>query len=186
MHKEANEEMTRLFLEYLGPCLPREFDVLDVGSLDVNGSYKEDIESLGYSYFGCDIREGQNVDLVVKISEIGVSEIPLNACNVDHVISGSCFEHALNPFQLMQECARVLAPGGYVIINAPFIWHEHDHPYDCFRYLPRGMQALFEFAGLKHIKSYLVDHKNKSTCFGVAQKVKRPEDYELDYKYDRA
>lgn len=172
MHKEEKDEMQRLFEKYLGAAEPTSrATVLDVGSLDVNGSYRQQIEALGYNYEGCDIRAGKNVDHIVTL--IGTESIfdwPDEPAVYDHIISGSCFEHCKNPFALIEECSFVLKPGGYLILNAPFIWHEHDHPYDCFRYLPSGFDALFEYVNFEKVETYLLEYRGKAVCFGVARK----------------
>lgn len=160
MHKTALEVMTKLIK--VEKTILKKGKVLDVGSMDVNGSYKDLFN--GWAYLGCDIRKGKNVDIFMQDE----FKIPLNSNEFDLVISGSCLEHCRNPFKLVDEMARVVKPQCDIIINAPFIWHSHDHPIDCFRYLPDGFDALFEQSRFKFysVRTWL----QGNTCFGIAQK----------------
>ena len=45
--------------------------------------------------------------------------------------------------------ARVLKPGGQLILTTVQDWEIHQHPNDFFRYTRYGLEYLFEKAGLK-------------------------------------
>ena len=59
MHATSMSEMARLLGRWPAP----DADVLDVGSMDVNGSYRALIEGRGWRYTGLDIAPGANVDV---------------------------------------------------------------------------------------------------------------------------
>jgi SAM-dependent methyltransferase len=124
--------------------------VLDIGSLDCNGTYR-DLIPPHWKYIGADLRAGPNVDICME-SEFN---IPLDSDSVDLVISGQCLEHCSNPFRLVREAARILRPGGTMILVAPFVFHEHKEPVDCFRFLPDGMRAIFDDAGIETIDAHM-------------------------------
>jgi hypothetical protein len=63
--------------------------------------------------------------------------------------------------------ARVLKPEGWMFITAPFSWHIHRYPIDCWRFVPDGMRVLFEDAGIRCIISYVI----YSDCWGVGVKL---------------
>jgi ubiquinone/menaquinone biosynthesis C-methylase UbiE len=134
--------------------------VADIGSMSKHGakSYRD----FCTQYIGIDIEKGPNVDLVMT----GPYTIPMADQSVDTVISGQCLEHVNNPFKLVLESARILKQGGYMLLTAPFQWREHRYPVDTFRYLPDGMRALMEEAGMTVIKTYL----NQNDCWGIARK----------------
>ena len=48
----------------------------------------------------------------------------------------------------IDEIARVLRPGGYLILTAPHIWGLHEIPHDYFRFTPYGLRHLAEKSGL--------------------------------------
>src|SRR5262249_17529345 len=67
----------------------------------------------------------------------------------DTVFSTQTLEHVEQPHQAMAEMARVLLPGGYLILTAPQSWRLHEKPYDFFRYTRFGLQYLVEQNGLR-------------------------------------
>ena len=165
MHKSSKEMMKLLLKDNLDTKPGR---VLDVGSYDVNGNYKNIIPP-GYEYIGCDIANGPNVDVVMPTSFF----IPFIDNCFDVVISGQCLEHCKNPFKLVREMARVLKPKGWLFVTAPFVWREHKHPIDTFRYLPDGFEAIFDECGLRTIDVFLNEANNGFggvDCWGIATK----------------
>ena len=162
MHDTATNEMRRLVNDY---C-PHPTTVLDVGSYDVNGNYR------GFfgdetTYVGCDLREGPNVDIVVDDH----GPLPKTKGGWDLVISGSTLEHCLNPFRLVQRIADAMDPGGYFIVAAPFMWHYHEHPIDCFRFAPEGLRSVCEEAGLEVLYAAMSEYRQDHwDTFAVARK----------------
>jgi SAM-dependent methyltransferase len=109
--------------------------VLDVGSLDINGSYRP----LFKDYTGCDVVPGKNVD-VVQPSQF---DLPFLGSSFDTVISGQMLEHCENPFRITAEMVRVLKPGGMIALIAPWKMDYHAYPIDCWRISPDGFRCLF-------------------------------------------
>ena len=52
-------------------------------------------------------------------------------------------EHIFEPQDFLSEAKRVLKPGGYMLITVPFMWDEHEKPYDYGRYTSFGLKHLF-------------------------------------------
>ena len=69
-----------------------------------------------------------------------------NAC-ADAVLCTEVIEHVTDPIQMLGEFARVLRPGGSVLLTSPFMWHLHDEPHDYWRFTEFGLKLLFERAG---------------------------------------
>ena len=126
--------------------------VLDVGSCDVNGTYKDIFDDCNYT--GCDICEGKNVDIILK-DAYNWREFKKNSFDV--VISGSTFEHIEYPWLTIREIYRVLKINGYCCIISPMIWDVHSHPVDCYRYNPDGLRALFKWVNMQIIDCYSID-----------------------------
>lgn len=139
MHRESRRGMRDRIGKYLKSGM---VEVADLGSFDVNGTYRPLIEP-DRSYTGIDIEAGKNVDVVITDYHI-----PVEDNHFDALISGQCFEHVKNPFKLMAEVGRVVKPGGIVIVVAPFKWEEHRYPVDCWRILSDGWKALFNESGI--------------------------------------
>ena len=159
MHQTSYLEMSSNVHQYLR-YLPEKSIIVDVGSLDINGSYKNLIDP-PFEYFGVDLSPGPNVDKVMT-SEF---DSGLPSAYAAAVISGQCLEHCTNPFSLVKEIFRICEPGGFVLITAPWVWPIHRYPLDCWRFLPDGMKILIESAGGKFVDSYLYDQD----CWGIGQ-----------------
>ncbi len=74
--------------------------------------------------------------------------LPLRAGAVDTVLCTQVLEHTPNPARMMAEMARVLKPGGHLILTAPQEWGLHQEPHDYYRYTRYGLQHLAREAGL--------------------------------------
>ena len=53
------------------------------------------------------------------------------------------------PWRLLDEIARVLRPGGALVLTAPHIWGLHEEPRDYYRFTPFGLRHLGQAAGLR-------------------------------------
>ena len=137
MHPSSMSEMKTFAMNYAN----KKTKVLDVGSYDVNGSYKE----LFSNYTGLDIVKGPNVDVVTKKPY----SWPLKKETFDIVISGQALEHIEFPDKIMGEIKRVLKPGGYCCIIAPSAGPKHDYPVDFHRFDKASFTKLADNANLK-------------------------------------
>lgn len=84
-------------------------DVLDVGSLDINGNNRYLFTN--YTYTGIDIGEGRNVDVVSKGHEFHPEK------HFDIVISTECFEHDKYWRETISNCIRLIKPGGLFLFT---------------------------------------------------------------------
>lgn len=66
----------------------------------------------------------------------------------DAVVFTQVLEHVTEPSAVMGELARILRPGGVLILTAPQSWHEHQVPHDFYRYTSYGIRYLVEKHGL--------------------------------------
>ena len=81
--------------------------------------------------------------------------IPFKSNTFDCAICNQVLEHVFNPSQFISEINRVLKPGGRLLLTVPFVWDEHEQPYDYARYSSFGLQSLFRENGFiihKHEK----------------------------------
>lgn len=140
MHAEALQAMTELLSRYAGP---QPANVLDVGSYDVNGTYRPVVDRMGWRYTGLDVEKGPNVDLV----SFDPYHFPLADDTYDIVMTGSTMEHVEAIWLWVPELARVLRPGGMLAIVTHWQFPEHRYPVDCWRIMPDGMRYLFDQTG---------------------------------------
>jgi SAM-dependent methyltransferase len=65
------------------------------------------------------------------------------------VLCNQVLEHVFQPEEFVREIRRVLAPGGRLLMTVPFVWDEHEQPYDFARYTSFGLQALLTRNGFR-------------------------------------
>ncbi|HRQ57824.1 MAG TPA: methyltransferase domain-containing protein [Azoarcus taiwanensis] len=126
-------------------------EILDVGAMDVNGSYRPLFDEAGWHYRGADLEPGRNVDIVLTdpYRFDGVA-----SGSLDVVVSGQALEHMPRFWMFFLEVFRCLKPGGLCCIIAPAGGYEHRYPVDCWRFYPDGMIAAAEYARLRPIEVF--------------------------------
>jgi SAM-dependent methyltransferase len=150
MHQSSFEKMRAFRVKYLEPLADRPLAILDVGSLDVNGSYRPLFDGPRWTYTGADVAAGPNVDLVLTAP---YRWRQLRAESFDVVVSGQAFEHIEYIWLTILEIARVLKPGGLCCLLAPSAGVEHRYPVDCWRFYPDGFRALARWARLEVLEA---------------------------------
>jgi SAM-dependent methyltransferase len=78
-----------------------------------------------------------------------ICELPFASGVFDAVVNIQVLEHIKEPGVCVAEMARVLKPGGQLILTTVQDWEIHQHPNDFFRYTRYGLEYLFQKAGLK-------------------------------------
>jgi SAM-dependent methyltransferase len=126
--------------------------ILEIGSLDVNGSLRE-VATPTTDYIGVDLEEGPSVDVVVKPGE----RLPFDDSSFDLIMASSAFEHDPRFWDTFIEMCRVARPGGHVYVNAPSNGGVHRYPLDCWRFYPDAGLALVEYAGDRQVQVDLVE-----------------------------
>jgi len=164
MHKQSHAIMAYFVEKYLD--LNSKIKILDVGSYDVNGTYKDLFEFYNWKYFGLDMQSGLNVDIVSK----SAYEFVLPDNSFDVVISGNTLEHVHAPWLWIKEIERVVKVGGLLCLIVPFFAPVHRHPIDCWRIAPDGMRYLLT----KHC-DFLeleigIDNETPCDVYGIVKK----------------
>ena len=81
---------------------------------------------------------------------------PFENNNFDSIIITQVLEHIFNPDQFLNEVNRVTKKGGFLLLSVPFVWDEHEQPYDYARYSSFGLTHLLKTHGFemkKHLKT---------------------------------
>ena len=76
-------------------------------------------------------------------------ELPVATASCDTVLSLEVLEHVPFPERCVAEMARVLRPGGRLLLTVPFTAPLHQLPYDFRRFTPRGLEELLARHGLE-------------------------------------
>lgn len=87
---------------------------------------------------------GAHVDLQCDLSQ----PLPFDAGRFDTIVLSDVLEHIPEPAALWHEIARVLSPGGKVVMNVPFYYSVHAHPHDYYRYTCFALERFVNRSGL--------------------------------------
>lgn len=125
-------------IDWAKKALPMEGQVLDVGSMDINGSLRQVLPVT----YGIDMRPGKSVDEV------------LDACDLlerfgpeywDHIVTSSTFEHVEHWEKALRATWAVLKTGGKFLFEVPTQQKGfHSHPYDYWRWDVPLLKELFK------------------------------------------
>lgn len=114
--------------------------ILDVGC--GNKPYKDLFKNDVYA--GIDIEGGGHSRSSKKPDKFFDGQsIPYADEEFDIAISTQVLEHAQNPEKLLSEMARVLKRDGVLFLTMPFVWDEHEEPFDFRRFTSFGHRQIF-------------------------------------------
>lgn len=108
--------------------------------------------------FSCDEYLGLEIDSPKSRANPAVDKlydgktIPFADAYFDSVIATQVLEHVFEPAAWLREIHRVLKPGGRLLLTVPFVWDEHEPPYDYARYTSFGLAHLVKSAGFEIIE----------------------------------
>jgi SAM-dependent methyltransferase len=74
--------------------------------------------------------------------------LPFADASFDTVMLLDVLEHVAEPEAALREAARVLAPGGRLLLTIPFAYPLHDLPHDYQRFTGPGLERRLRAAGL--------------------------------------
>ncbi|MFA6473939.1 MAG: class I SAM-dependent methyltransferase [Patescibacteria group bacterium] len=84
--------------------------------------------------------------------------IPFGNGYFDSCFSSQVFEHIFELENSLKEIHRVLKPDGTCLFIAPFVWDEHEVPFDFGRYSSFGLAYLLEKNGFQILKQEKDSH----------------------------
>jgi SAM-dependent methyltransferase len=80
----------------------------------------------------------------------------------DSILCNQVLEHVFNPDSFLSEIHRVMKPGAKMLLTVPFVWDEHEQPYDYARYTSFGLKALAVRNNLR-----VLQHRKLGTDYSV-------------------
>lgn len=103
--------------------------------------------------FGCESKPYKDLFYVDEYIDLYYDEkhIHLDNGSIDCIFTSEVFEHIFNIDEIIKELNRVLKKEGKILITTPFVWDEHEKPYDFARYTSFRIRYLLEQNGFKVI-----------------------------------
>ena len=99
----------------------------------------------GCHYIGVD----HGVDGAAPDAVADAMRLPLADACIDIVFTTQVIEHVRHPERMVAEIARVLRPGGALVMTGPFYWPLHEQPHDYHRFTHHGFDNLLRSQGLQ-------------------------------------
>jgi SAM-dependent methyltransferase len=85
------------------------------------------------------------LDQMVDLTEA----LPFESASFDTVLLTDVLEHIPEPMNLVCEIARILRPGGKLILGVPFLYWLHEVPHDYYRYTEFALRRFCRRSGLR-------------------------------------
>ena len=122
-------------------AVPPDGRVLDFGCADV--PYR-DFFGPGVDFVPADLPGNPHARVEIRAD----GRLPLPEGGFDAVLSTQVLEHVTEPRVYLDECARVLRPGGRLLLSTHGIMVWHPDPVDHWRWTCSGLRKAVEDAGL--------------------------------------
>lgn len=143
-----HESVLAFCAKVIGPDDVAGKRVLEVGSANVNGSVRPQIEAMGpSSYLGIDLADGPGVDLVVP-GGVEAFAVAAQGPMADLVVSCEMLEHAERWEQAFRAMAALVAPGGALVLTCRGPGFPFHNPPDHWRFTPSDLWRAAVLVGL--------------------------------------
>jgi 2-polyprenyl-3-methyl-5-hydroxy-6-metoxy-1,4-benzoquinol methylase len=125
--------------------------------------FRDRLESLGYTYVSFDLEQNveQSVDYLGAINQ----SLPTQLCQAapfDFILCTEVMEHVADWQTSFSNFAKLLAPGGKLLITCPHFYPLHEEPYDFWRPTPYEIEQFADQVGLT-----LLQHQKAGTAWDV-------------------
>lgn len=115
--------------------------------------HSEDVDYRPYfpNAYSVTKREDKPADMHVDLYYHDLGAIPAGSYEV--VLCTGLLEHVPDPQRLVDECHRILSPGGMLIVSASAVFSIHEGPNDFFHFTPFSFRLLFaRWSGFKALR----------------------------------
>lgn len=88
----------------------------------------------------------------IELIDGDAHDLPLPDASFDAAVSFQALEHMERPTDCLCEMARVLRPGGRLVVTVPGVWALHEAPRDFWRFTRYGLLEMARAAGLEQVR----------------------------------
>ncbi|GAB1408850.1 hypothetical protein MASR1M90_00040 [Desulfovibrionales bacterium] len=88
--------------------------------------------------------------------------IPFENSGFDCIMINQVFEHIFTPNEFLREVNRVTKIDGMLLLTVPFVWDEHEQPFDYARYSSFGIKYILVENGFE-----VIEHKKSNNGIEV-------------------
>lgn len=129
----------------LWKSLKRHSSALSGRILDVGCGTKPYKELLSAThYVGMEVANDLSKQLGIADVLYDGKQFPFRESSFHGVMCNQVLEHVFTPTQFLSEIRRILVKGGRLMLTVPFVWDEHEQPWDFARYSTFGLKHLLE------------------------------------------
>ena len=150
-------------------CASVTGEVLSIGSasdLDGNGHTYRSYFTAASRYVTSEVRPTQDADLVLDVRAMP----SIADASFDAIFCSGVLEHVDDCHAAVDECHRVLKPGGRFLVGVPFQQKIHRSPQDFWRFTEFGVRYLLRAFDIKSIQAIGPDLKFPWTYWVYATK----------------
>lgn len=119
--------------------------LLDVGC--GNSPYRDLFATRIDDYIGVDWPHTLHAGLDISVFADN-TQLPFCDQSFDTILCTEVVEHSPEPVRVVCEMARLLRPGGRLILTAPFFYWTHEQPWDYYRFTSIGFEEIARRADL--------------------------------------
>ncbi len=107
--------------------------------------YEKHFTNYTHRYLGADLDDNPEADL--HIAADGTVPVEPGACQL--LLSSQVLEHVIDVDAYLKECARLISPGGYLLLSTHGMWTYHPYPVDVRRWTRWGLQHEIKTRGFE-------------------------------------
>jgi SAM-dependent methyltransferase len=117
---------------------------LGAGLAPLHGVYRERVSAITCVDWAASLHQSPYIDVFANLDE----PLPFADATFDTVLMTDVLEHLPRPHLVFDEIARLLTPGGKLLLGVPFLVWLHERPHDYGRYTEHMLRTWLTRANL--------------------------------------